>query len=599
MARSQVQYGSQGNDVKELQKILNQSGYKLTEDGIFGTNTQNAVKDYQTKNGLTVDGIVGTNTWGSLLGGSNSTTTNTAKNSNTTNNGFKYNDFSYDDFNYDKTFTDNGFTYDKTFEDEGFSYDDYQESDLVTKAKDALNAQLAQKPGEYNSQWQAQLDDVINKIMNREKFSYDLNGDALYQQYKDKYIQQGKMAMADAIGQASAMTGGYGNSYAQSVGQQQYNAQLQNLNDIVPELYQMAYDKYNQEGQDLYNQYSMLGAQDERDYGRHRDSVTDWQAERDYLTGRYDNERNLDYSKYVDDRNFAYGKYADDRNFAYGQYMDDKNYEYGKYIDDRNFDYGKYIDDKNFAYGKYSDDRNLAYDKYQQDRDLAYNEYRNAIADQQWQDSFDYQKDRDQVADKQWKESFNYQKYQDQVANQQWQKEFDYQKGRDQVADQQWQKEYDWTTAASTANRVESNAKTYYETGGKVGYDNGSVSTDNIKLMQQALGVSADGKWGAGSTEAAGGLTADQAWKAYQDGKLGKADVSYDDVKDDCDYFISQGADKSEIGNYLREALQDEYITQEEYNELKEIYIPQGQVYGTNTGAMGGKVGGGLPHTYK
>ena len=545
MARSQVQYGSQGNDVKELQKILNQNGYKLTEDGIFGTNTQNAVRDYQTKNGLDVDGIVGTNTWGSLLGGSNSTTTNTTTNTSTTNNGFKYDDFSYDDFNYDKTFTDNGFTYDKTFEDKDFSYDDYQESDLVTQAKNALNAQLAQKPGEYSSQWQAQLNDVINKIMNREKFSYDLNGDALYQQYKDKYIQQGKMAMADAIGQASAMTGGYGNSYAQSVGQQQYNAQLQNLNDIIPELYQMAYDKYNQEGQDLYNQYAMLGAQEDQDYGRYRDSVTDWQAERDYLTGRYDNERNLDYSKYVDDRNFAYGKYADDRNFAYGQYIDDKNYEYGKYVDDRNFNYGQYIDDKNFAYGQYSDDRNLAYDKYQQDRNLAYNEHRNAIEDKQWQDSFDYQK------------------------------------GRDQVADQQWQDSFDWQKSEASTNRNESNAVNYYESGGKVGYDNGSVSTDNIKLMQKALGVSADGKWGAGSTEAAGGLTADQAWKAYQDGKLGKANVSYDDVKDDCDYFISQGADRSEIGNYLREALHSGYITQEEYNKLAAIYIPRGQVYGT------------------
>lgn len=566
MARSQVQYGSQGNDVKELQKILNQSGYKLTEDGIFGANTQKAVKDYQTKNGLTVDGIVGKNTWGSLLGGSNPTTTNTNTNTNPTNNGFKYDDFSYDDFKYDKTFTDEGFTYDKTFEDNGFSHGDYQESDIVTQAKDALNAQLAQKPGEYNSQWQAQLDDTINKILNREKFSYDLNGDALYQQYKDKYIQQGKMASADAIGQASAMTGGYGNSYAQSVGQQQYNAQLQNLNDIVPELYQMAYDKYNQEGQDLYNQYAMLGAQEEQDYGRHRDSVSDWQAERDYLTGIYDTERNLDYSKYVDDRNFAYGKYADDRNFAYGQYIDDKNYEYGKYIDDRNFDYGQYIDDKNFTYGQYIDDKNFAYGQYSDDRNLAYNEHRNAIEDKQWQDAFDYQQGRDQVADQQWQDAFDYQKAQDQIAN------------------KQWQDSFDWQKSESATNRTESNAKDFHTSGGKVGYDNGSVSTDNIKLMQQALGVEADGKWGAGSKEASGGLTADQAWKAYQDGKIGKADVSYDDVKDDCDYFISQNATKSEIGNYLRQALKSGYITQAEYNELKEIYVPRGYTYGTGGG---------------
>lgn len=309
MAKSQIRYGSQGADVKELQKALNQNGYKLNEDGIFGANTLKAVKDYQQKNKLTVDGIVGNQTWNAVLGlnGTTNNTATTAKNDT----GFKYDDFSYDDF----------------------TYNDYQESDTVKDAEAALNAQLAQKPGEYQSQWQAQLNDTINKILNREKFSYDLNGDALYQQYKDKYIQQGKMAMGDAIGQASAMTGGYGNSYAQSVGQQAYQAQLQNLNDIVPELYQMAYDKYNQEGQDLYNQYSMLGNQENQDYGRYRDSVSDWQSERNYLADRYDSERSFDYSKYTDDRNFTYGKYADDRNFAYGKYGDDKKYAYQDYAD--------------------------------------------------------------------------------------------------------------------------------------------------------------------------------------------------------------------------------------------------------------------------
>ena len=63
---NQVSYGSRGNDVLELQKKLNQNGYKLTEDGIFGNNTLNAVREYQKKMGLAVDGIVGNNTWGAL-----------------------------------------------------------------------------------------------------------------------------------------------------------------------------------------------------------------------------------------------------------------------------------------------------------------------------------------------------------------------------------------------------------------------------------------------------------------------------------------------------------------------------------------------------
>jgi hypothetical protein len=171
----------------------------------------------------------------------------------------------------------------------------------------------------------------MGKIMNREKFSYDLNGDMLYQQYKDKYIQQGKMAMQDTMGQAAAMTGGYGNSYAASVGNQAYQSYLQKLNDVIPELYQMAYDRYNQEGQELYNQYGLLQDRENTDYGRHRDTVSDFNTERDYLTGRYDSERSYDYSKYADNRDFDYSKYNNDRNFAYGQYSEDKSYAYNEH----------------------------------------------------------------------------------------------------------------------------------------------------------------------------------------------------------------------------------------------------------------------------
>ena len=193
-----------------------------------------------------------------------------------------------------------------------YSYKEYQEGDAVKQAQAALQQQLANKPGEYQSQWQSSLDEAMKKILNREKFSYDLNGDALYQQYKDRYIQQGQMAMQDTMGQAAALTGGYGNSYAQGVGQQTYQGYLQGLNDKVPELYRLALDKYNQETSDLYNQYSLLGQRENQDYGRYRDTVSDWNTERDYLTNRYDSERSYDYGKYADERDFGYQQYQDE-----------------------------------------------------------------------------------------------------------------------------------------------------------------------------------------------------------------------------------------------------------------------------------------------
>lgn len=303
MGKTQIQYGAQGEYVKELQESLNQHGFKVDVDGIFGKDTLKAVKLFQSSNDLTIDGIVGDNTWNALLGGS------AVSNNNTTNT------------NPTNTASSNTVSNTKPT----YTAPTYTESDTVKQAQAALNTQLAQKPV-YTSTWGDQLKDTIGKILNREKFSYDLNGDALYQQYKDKYIQQGKMAMGDAIGQASAMTGGYGNSYAQSVGQQAYQAQLQNLNDIVPELYQIALDKYNQEGQDLYNQYSMLGAEEDRNYGKYRDEMSDYFTNRDYLTDRYYSERDYDYSKYIDNRDFGYDSYRD----AVSDYQWDTSLEYQK-----------------------------------------------------------------------------------------------------------------------------------------------------------------------------------------------------------------------------------------------------------------------------
>ena len=102
-----------------------------------------------------------------------------------------------------------------------FSYKDYQESDRVKKLAERLVQLESQKPGDWTGgQYGQQMQEALDAIRKRKKFSYDLNGDALYQQYKDKYVQQGKQAMQDTMGQAAALTGGYASTYGQAVGQQ-------------------------------------------------------------------------------------------------------------------------------------------------------------------------------------------------------------------------------------------------------------------------------------------------------------------------------------------------------------------------------------------
>ena len=228
----------------------------------------------------------------------------------------------------------------------------YVQSDAVTQAQQALQNQQANKPGAYQSQWQGQLNDLSGQIQNRDKFQYDVNADALYQQVAQNYMQQGQQAMMDTMGQAAAMTGGYGNSYAQTAGQQQYNQHLLGLTEMVPQFQQMALQQYQMEGDRLMDMYNMMMQQEEMAYARYQDDLNRYYADLDRLQSAYDNEREYDY-----------GRFANDRDFDYGRYIDDLNYQYQLERDQT------------------EDARYMKEFLYQQERDR--------IQDEQWQKEFD------------------------------------------------------------------------------------------------------------------------------------------------------------------------------------------------------------------
>ena len=110
----------------------------------------------------------------------------------------------------------------------------------------------------YGGSYDEAISDTYNALNNRPAFNYDVNGDALYQQYRDRYTQNAKNSMKDTMGQAAALTGGYGSSYAQNVGQQAYDRQMQGLTDMIPTLEQNAYSRYQDQTSQLQNRYQML-----------------------------------------------------------------------------------------------------------------------------------------------------------------------------------------------------------------------------------------------------------------------------------------------------------------------------------------------------
>ncbi len=339
----------------------------------------------------------------------------------------------------------------------------YKKSDSVLKAEqnkaNAENALLGYGDFEYSKQ--GDLSGIMDKILNREEFKYDLNGDALYKQYADKYITQGKMASQDVAGQAAAMTGGYGNSYAAAVGNSAYQQSLQQLNDVIPELQQLAYDRYAQEGQDLLNQYSLLSADKNTEYGMWGDKRNQLIAERDYAANAANDAYARDYGEFNDAYNRDFSRYWQETQFGYGQERDaaadaqwQQNFDYAKERDvaadaqwRESFDYGKLRDEaadaqwrESFEYGKEQD--KIANEQWRESFDYAAN--RDAIADAQWRESFDYGKQRDEAADKQWRESFDYGKSRDEIADAQWRESFDYAANRDAIADAQWRESFDY-----------------------------------------------------------------------------------------------------------------------------------------------------------
>lgn len=276
-----LSYGSKGSEVKKLQEELNKQGYKLDVDGIYGNKTQSAVRDYQSKNGLSVDGIAGVQTTGALykapFNAVTPQTTETAA--------------------------------------QAAVKPTYTQSSDIAAAKKAVKDWEASKPQEYKGLYQEQIDLLLDKILNGEKFSYDVNADELYKQYKDQYVRLGQNASEDTLGQAAALTGGYGSSYGVTAGGQAYQAYLNKLLDKIPELENTAYGKYVDEQNKEQNRLSLLMGMDKNDYSRYKDSVMDYWSEGDYLWDKLSYMSDDEWTKFV----HSISQYNSDRDYKFNQ----------------------------------------------------------------------------------------------------------------------------------------------------------------------------------------------------------------------------------------------------------------------------------------
>lgn len=244
--------GNTGSSVRELQRKLNANGYNLEVDGEFGSKTYGAVVDYQRKNHLEVDGVVGDETWGSL---------------------------------YKTTAPDHATTGKEVLR--GVSDETYNElhrleqgfapSDEVQAAQAAQKSLTAVQPGAYQSSFAGELEQLYQQIASRKAFSYDPETDAQYKNYAHLYAQRGQDAMADTMGAAVALTGGYASSYAQTASQQAYDRYMRELAELMPELESSARQQDEAEQSRLLQRYEQVSDREQTEYNRYQQEREAWQ----------------------------------------------------------------------------------------------------------------------------------------------------------------------------------------------------------------------------------------------------------------------------------------------------------------------------------
>ena len=207
-------------------------------------------------------------------------------------------------------------------------------AEIFSNYEDKL-AELNQgKPDEYESKYDPKIDALLNEILNRDDFSYNVANDPLYQQYADMYRREGDRAMKETMAEAAAGAGGM-NTYAVTAAQQANSYYNSQLNDRIPELYQLAYEMYLNDKESKVQDLGILQNMDATQYNRYRDTINDFYNDRNFAYGAYQDavqqgnwQTNFDYNSALDNRNFNNGEYWKNKEWDYNDYWANKEWDY-------------------------------------------------------------------------------------------------------------------------------------------------------------------------------------------------------------------------------------------------------------------------------
>lgn len=167
----------------------------------------------------------------------------------------------------------------------------------------------------YENAFAQQQKDLLDRILNREDFAWSKETDPQWSSYKKSYLREGDRATANALAKASAAGGGRPSSYAVNAATQAGDYYATKLNDVIPTLYQQAYERYLDEYNMKLKDLNAVNQQEQLDYAKYLDRL----------------------GQFNTDRGFAYQNYADDYDRLRSQLADvqgQDQIDYARYLDE-------------------------------------------------------------------------------------------------------------------------------------------------------------------------------------------------------------------------------------------------------------------------
>lgn len=167
----------------------------------------------------------------------------------------------------------------------------------------------------YENAFAQQQKDLLDRILNREDFAWSKETDPQWSSYKKSYLREGDRATANALAKASAASGGRPSSYAVNAAAQAGDYYATKLNDMIPTLYQQAYERYLDEYNMKLKDLNAVNQQEQLDYAKYLDRL----------------------GQFNTDRGFAYQNYADDYDRLRSQLADvqgQDQIDYARYLDE-------------------------------------------------------------------------------------------------------------------------------------------------------------------------------------------------------------------------------------------------------------------------